>query len=43
MFKDWDGTEEITATTGDEIVIAEVNAKKEVVKVGKTTVTSKES
>ena len=43
VFKDWDGTAEITAKTGDEIVIAEVNAKKEVVKVGKTTVTSKDA
>lgn len=41
VFKDWDGSAEITATTGDPIIIVEINAKKEVVKVGKATVTSK--
>ena len=41
VFKDWDGSAEITATTGDPIIIVEINAKKEVLKVGKATVTSK--
>lgn len=41
VFKDWDGSAEITATTGQPIIIVEINAKKEVLKVGKTTVTSK--
>lgn len=41
VFKDWDGSAEITATTSDPIIIVEINAKKEVVKVGKATVASK--
>lgn len=41
VFKDWDGSTEITATTGQPIIIVEINAKKEVLKVGKTTVASK--
>lgn len=37
----WDGTSNITANTGDEIVVAEVNESAEVIKAGKAAVTSK--
>lgn len=37
----WNGTEDITATTGNEIVIVEVNSDFEAVKAGKATVVSK--
>ena len=37
----WDGTADITATTGHEIVIAELSATGAVLKAGKTTVKSK--
>lgn len=40
-FSNWDGSTEIEAKTGDTLVIAEINAKKEVIKVGKTKVTAK--
>jgi hypothetical protein len=36
----WDGSAEITATTGNEIAIAEVNAANKAVAVGKATVVS---
>ena len=36
----WDGTSEITATTGQEIGVVEVNASNGAVAAGKTTVTS---
>ena len=39
----WDGTSEITATTGKEICIAEVDADYRAVKAGIATVTSKDS
>ena len=35
---DWDGTEEITATNGNEIVVVECTAEGKAVKSGKTTV-----
>lgn len=38
---DWDGTSNITAATGDEIVIVEVNGDAAAVRAGKTPVTSK--
>lgn len=38
---DWDGTSNITAATGDEIVIVETDGEGMVVKAGKATVTSK--
>lgn len=37
----WDGTSDITATTGDEILIVEVNLDKQARKAGKATVTSR--
>ena len=37
----WDGVAEITATTGNDISIAEVDASLKCKKVGKTTVVSK--
>lgn len=36
----WDGAEEITATTNNEIVVVELNTSNEVVRAGKTVVTS---
>lgn len=39
----WNGTEEITATTGNKILVAEVDASNKVVKYGITTVISKET
>lgn len=41
-FTAWDGTVEITAVTGQEICIVEMDAADKVVKTGKATVTSKE-
>jgi len=38
----WDGTSDITATTGDDIVIVEVDASYKAKKAGKTTVTAAE-
>lgn len=38
----WNGTDEITATTGNEIGIVEANSSNKAVKAGKTTVTAKE-
>lgn len=37
----WNGTDDITATTGNEILIVEVDNNNKAVKAGKTTVTSK--
>ena len=39
-FASWNGTDDITATTGDDIVIVEVNGSNLAVKAGKATVTS---
>src|SRR5699024_6944168 len=39
----WDGTSDITATTGNEILIVEADANYRAVKAGITTVTSKDS
>ncbi|MFA5424226.1 MAG: hypothetical protein WC374_10255 [Phycisphaerae bacterium] len=39
----WDGEAEITATTGNEIVVIEVNASNEALKAGKQTVTSNDA
>ncbi|HBG3259002.1 TPA: hypothetical protein KP562_003246 [Clostridioides difficile] len=38
----WDGTEEITATKGNKILIVEVNANNKAKKAGITTITVKE-
>lgn len=40
-FTAWDGVADITAKTGDEILIIEVDASNKILKAGKTTVTSK--
>ncbi|WP_243129612.1 hypothetical protein [Clostridium sp. HBUAS56017] len=40
-FSAWDGTSDITATTGNEIVIIEVDSKFKAIKSGKTTVVAK--
>ncbi len=40
-YTSWDGSSEITATTGNEIVVVELDSNNKVVKFGKTTVTSK--
>lgn len=40
-YTSWDGTAEITATTGNEIEIIEINSEFKAVKAGKTTVTAK--
>ena len=37
----WDSTSEITATTGNEIAVVEVDSSSKAIKAGKTTVTSK--
>lgn len=37
----WNGTDNITATTGDDIVIVEVDSNNKIAKAGKATVTSK--
>lgn len=37
----WDGTAEIAAETGKEIVVAELNATNKVIKAGKTTIVAK--
>lgn len=39
-YTSWDGSADITATTGNDIVIVELDANSKVVKAGKTTVTS---
>ena len=38
---EWNGTDEVTATTGDEIAVAEINAVGTVLKTGKTKVKAK--
>lgn len=40
-YTDWDGKADITATTGNEICIVELDSNKKIVKAGKTKVTSK--
>ena len=37
----WNGTADITATTGNEIVIVELSSTGAIIKAGKATVTSK--
>ncbi len=40
-YTEWDGTSEITAATGNQIVVAELDENSKVVRFGKATVTSK--
>jgi hypothetical protein len=40
-YSEWDGMEDITATTGHDLVIVEVDADDKIVKAGKVTVVSK--
>lgn len=39
----WDGTSDVTATTGNEVGVVEVSTTNQAIKAGKTTVTAKEA
>lgn len=40
-YTNWDGTSEITATTGQKIVVVEVDSDNKAKKAGEATITSK--
>lgn len=42
-YKNWDGIEEVEATTNEKILVAEVDSENKVVKFGMTTVTAKDT